>query len=280
VRQIQQNLLSFCAQAETYGIPTIFAPDRNVFSSKIVVRTVLTPIMSSTSHARRLLRAAVIGIRREDKSRWERRAPFAPTHVKQLVNLGAKVVVQPSPVRVFKDAEYHSAGAEISENLEPCDTILAVKEVPIKYLLPDRTYYFFSHTIKGQPYNMTMLDEILKRRIRLIDYERIVDNNNARLVKFGRFAGNAGMIDTFAALGDRLLVLGHSTPFLHVTYSKIYPSLESAKIAIRNIGQMISEQGLPNELHPLSFVFTGDGAVTHVRHSVACIFLVPCKLFI
>lgn len=217
------------------------------------------------SRLRALGRAAVIGIRREDKSRWERRAPFAPVHVKELVKAGANVLVQPSSVRVFKDAEYEAAGAKVSESLEPCDTIFAVKEVPIKHLLPDRTYFFFSHTIKGQPYNMTMLDEILKRKIRLIDYERIVDNNNARLVKFGRFAGSAGMVDTLAALGDRLLALGHATPFLHTTYAKTYPSLDGAKKAIEEVGKMVSLQGVPGDLHPLSFVFTGDGAVTHVR---------------
>jgi alpha-aminoadipic semialdehyde synthase len=91
--------------------------------------------------------------------------------VTQLVQNGYRVVVQPSPRRVFADGEYTKAGATISEDLSGCGLILGVKQVPVKNLLPDRAYMFFSHTIKGQPANMPLLDACLQRHVNLIDYE-------------------------------------------------------------------------------------------------------------
>ncbi|KAN0000432.1 hypothetical protein ACTFIZ_000856 [Dictyostelium cf. discoideum] len=203
-----------------------------------------------------------LGIRREDKNRWERRAPLAPSHVEELVKKGIKVIVQPSTLRNYPNVLYEKAGAIIQEDLKECDVIVAVKEVPSEYLYNDKTYIFFSHTIKAQPYNMAMLDEINKKRIRLIDYERITDDQNRRLVRFGSFAGYAGMIDMLHALGDRLLAKGFSTPFLHVGYSYVYSKLESAMEAVKAIGEEISQVGLPDDLLPFTFAFTSDGAVS------------------
>ncbi|KAF2073709.1 hypothetical protein CYY_004997 [Polysphondylium violaceum] len=203
-----------------------------------------------------------LGIRREDKNRWERRAPLAPSHVEELVKKGIKVLVQPSTLRNYPNSLYEKAGAIIQEDLKECDTIIAVKEVPSEYLYPEKTYIFFSHTIKAQPYNMPMLDEINKKKIRLIDYERITDEQHRRLVRFGSFAGYAGMIDMLHALGDRLLAKGFSTPFLHVGYSYVYSKLESAMEAVKAIGEEISQVGLPDDLLPFTFAFTSDGAVS------------------
>ena len=50
--------------------------------------------------------APIVGIRREGKSRWERRSPLAPQHVKLLVEKGIKVIVQPSTIRVYHDSKY------------------------------------------------------------------------------------------------------------------------------------------------------------------------------
>jgi alpha-aminoadipic semialdehyde synthase len=220
--------------------------------------------MRLTALARQAARQVVFGLRREDKSRWERRAPLAPKHVEALVQAGAKVLVQPSSTRVFTDEEYQNAKAEISEDLTLADHIFAVKEVPSQLLIPNKTYYFFSHTIKAQRQNMPMLDVILQKKINLVDYERIVNEKDVRLVKFGRFAGNAGMVDALAGVGDRLLQLGHSTPFLYMSYSKGYPSLDAAKKATADIGKLIAEHGIPKALHPFTFTFVGAGAVGQV----------------
>eukprot|EP01027_Heterolobosea_sp_BB2_P007667 GEZU01011390.1.p1 GENE.GEZU01011390.1~~GEZU01011390.1.p1 ORF type:complete len:716 (+),score=208.53 GEZU01011390.1:129-2276(+) len=216
-----------------------------------------------------------IGIRREDKNRWERRAPLAPHHVAQLVKEGIKVLVQPSTIRCFTDQEYEKAGAIVQEDISEASTILAVKPVPLHLLIPDRTYLFFSYTSKGQPYNMHMLDDIIEKNIRLIDYEKIVDANGKRLVKFGYFGGLAGTIDMLHVLGDRLLAAGYATPFLAMSYAKYYPSLSAAKEAVMAVAQRIRRHKLPAEIAPFTIVLTGSGTVGSACKSI--LDLLPCK---
>ena len=117
-----------------------------------------------------------VGIRREDKSIWERRVPLIPDHVPFLRELGIDVVVQPSDTRVFKENEYVSAGATIAEDLSKCPVVFAVKEIPSPFFQKGGTYVFFSHTIKGQPHNMPMLKRLMELGCNLIDYERVVDD--------------------------------------------------------------------------------------------------------
>lgn len=204
-----------------------------------------------------------IGIRKEDKNVWERRTPLSPRHVKQLVEEGVTVYVEPSQIRCFSDKEYVKAGAILSKNLEETDTIFAVKEVPPNLLQENKTYAFFSHTIKAQAKNMEMLDTILKKNIRLIDYERFKDNQGKRIVRSGPFAGMAGTIDGLHILGERLLMeYGLSNPFTYLSYSRNYPDLNTARNAVRNVGDMIEQYGLPKELSPLTFTITGgNGSV-------------------
>merc|ERR1711935_796230 len=97
--------------------------------------------------------------------------------------------VESSSKRCFSDKKYEAAGAIIVKDLSNCNLILGVKQVPIDRLIADKAYMFFSHTIKAKAENLPMLDEILEKRIRLIDYEKICDESGARKVAFGRFAG-------------------------------------------------------------------------------------------
>ena len=106
---------------------------------------------------------AVMAIRREDNSVWERRAPLAPSHVRQLRKNGYDVIVQPSNRRAYAMQEYLDAGAEMSEDIDRASVILGVKQVPIDMLQPEKTFVFFSHTIKAQETNMPMLDAILQK---------------------------------------------------------------------------------------------------------------------
>eukprot|EP00771_Trimastix_marina_P002691 gnl/Trimastix_PCT/384.p1 GENE.gnl/Trimastix_PCT/384~~gnl/Trimastix_PCT/384.p1 ORF type:complete len:944 (+),score=433.08 gnl/Trimastix_PCT/384:56-2833(+) len=204
----------------------------------------------------------ILGVRREDKTRWERRSPLTPDNVSRLIEKGYRVIVQPSGIRVFPDEQYRQAGAEINEDLNGADIIMGVKEVRPDLLLRDKTYIFFSHVIKAQPYNMNMLDELFRKNIMHIDYESIKDSTGNRLVKFGKFAGNAGTIDYLYGLGDRLLALGHNTPFLEMGLSRSYPTLEKAKQAIRELGNKIHRYGIPKRFSPLTFCVTGEGAVS------------------
>jgi len=205
-----------------------------------------------------------IGIRREDKNKWEKRVPLVPTDVKQILeaNPGISIFVQPSEIRVFRDIEYSNAGCTISENLDECDLILGVKEIPLYFFRPGKTYLFFSHTIKGQTHNMPMLKKILELGCTLMDYEKIVDEKGKRLVFFGVFAGLAGMIDSLWALGKRYSEEGFRTPFSHVKLAHEYSSLEEAKNEIREIGAEIRTNGLPQELSPIVFGFAGYGNVS------------------
>jgi hypothetical protein len=207
--------------------------------------------------------AALVGIRREDKSRWERRAPLTPDQVSILRRSEAlDVLVQPSTTRIHTDLEYARAGARIDEDLSACNVIFGIKEIPPEALQARQTYVFFSHTIKGQLYNMPMLRRLMELGCQLIDYERIVDENGRRLVFFGRHAGLAGMIDTLWALGQRLSWEGIANPFEHIRQASAYHDLDHAKAAVRKAGEVIASDGLPASLEPLVIGIAGYGNVS------------------
>ncbi len=203
-----------------------------------------------------------IGIRYEDKYLMERRVALVPEHVKQLIAQGFEVQVVPSEKRVFTDREYRNAGAQLINEPLDAELILGVKEMPIGYFEKDKTYIFFSHTIKGQPYNMPLLKDMMQRGVNLIDYERIVDAKGNRLIFFGHFAGLAGAINSLWSLGQRLKVKGIETPFLQLQQTHHYNSLEEAKTAVSKVGQEIAKNGLPASLVPLTFGITGYGNVS------------------
>jgi alpha-aminoadipic semialdehyde synthase len=203
-----------------------------------------------------------IGIRYEDKYLMERRVALVPAHVKQLVEKGIEIQVVPSAKRVFKDDEYRKAGAVLREEPLDADVVLGVKEMPIDYFQAHKTYIFFSHTIKGQPYNMPLLRNMMEHKINLIDYERIVDAQGRRLIFFGRFAGLAGTINSLWSLGQRLKRKGLNTPFLNLKQTHHYDSLEEAKAAVSVVGQEIALHGLPAEMAPVVVGVTGYGNVS------------------
>jgi alpha-aminoadipic semialdehyde synthase len=205
----------------------------------------------------------IVGIRREDKNEWERRVPLTPDAVGELSREhGIRFQIQPSPIRVFRDEEYAAAGAHLREDLAECDLILGVKEIPVEQLLAAKSYLFFSHTIKCQPYNMAMMRRLLDLRCTLFDYELIVDERGRRLVFFGNFAGLAGMIDTLHALGQRLAVEALPNPFTGIRMAHSYTSLTEAKRAIAQVGERIRAEGLDSRVAPLVFGFAGYGNVS------------------
>lgn len=201
-----------------------------------------------------------IGIRHEDKYVMERRAPLTPKHVDRLIRQKKlDFIVESSAKRVFTDEEYRLAGARVSNDLKDCSVILGVKEMPESLFEEGKTYVFFSHVIKGQPYNMPMLRKMMEMKCNLIDYEKIVDEQNKRLIFFGKYAGFAGMINALWAAGQRLKHLGLETPFCNIKQSHHYASLEEAREAISTVGQFIAEKGVPPELQPLVIGITGYG---------------------
>lgn len=204
-----------------------------------------------------------ICIRHEDKYQHERRAPIIPEHVKQLIrNKKIDLFVESSERRIFSDAEYAEAGATIVDDTSECNVIMGVKEIPMKHFEPEKTYIFFSHTIKGQPHNMAMLKRLMELKCNLIDYERIVNERDQRMVFFGHYAGLAGMIDSLWSLGRRLQTMGIQTPFDKLKQAIHYPSLQEAFEAISEVGHQIASEGLPAEIHPLTIGITGAGNVS------------------
>uniref|UniRef100_A0A8C2XBR4 Aminoadipate-semialdehyde synthase n=2 Tax=Cyclopterus lumpus TaxID=8103 RepID=A0A8C2XBR4_CYCLU len=207
-------------------------------------------------------RGAVMAIRREDINPWERRAPLAPKHVKELTAAGVKVLLQPSNRRAIHEKDYMRAGAVLQEDLSEASLILGVKRPPEEKVIPQKTYAFFSHTIKAQEANMGLLDDLLKKDVRLIDYEKMVDANGFRIVAFGHWAGIAGMINILHGLGLRFLALGHHTPFMHIGMAHNYRNVSQAIQAVRDCGYVISMGLMPKSIGPVTFCFTGTGNVS------------------
>ncbi|KAM6926547.1 alpha-aminoadipic semialdehyde synthase, mitochondrial [Lycodopsis pacificus] len=205
---------------------------------------------------------AVMAIRREDVTPWERRAPLAPKHVKELTAAGVKVLLQPSNRRAIHEKNYMRAGAVLQEDLTEASLILGVKRPLEEKILPRKTYAFFSHTIKAQDANMGLLDNLLKKDVRLIDYEKMVDANGFRIVAFGHWAGIAGMINILHGLGLRFLALGHHTPFMHIGMAHNYRNVNQAIQAVRDCGYVISMGLMPKSIGPVTFCFTGTGNVS------------------
>jgi len=211
----------------------------------------------------------VVGIRREDKNIWERRVPLIPLHVKELIQKHSlEVWVQSSKIRVFPDEAYSREGAIIKEDMSSCPIIFAVKEIPLHFFEKGSIYIFFSHTIKGQPYNMAMLKRMMDLKCTLIDYERIVNEQGLRILFFGRQAGQAGMVETLWALGQRLDYEGKQNPFATLKQAYKYRNLAAAKEEIAEIGRQINKYGLDSSLVPLVCGVAGYGNVSQGAQEV------------
>ncbi|WP_209404208.1 NAD(P)-dependent oxidoreductase [Pseudozobellia sp. WGM2] len=143
------------------------------------------------------------GIIQERKNPPDRRVVLSPTACQKVVKKfkKAEIIVEPSPIRTYSDTDYQNAGIEVASKMEECDVLLGVKEVPIEHLVPNKKYFFFSHTIKKQPYNRDLLQAVLEKNIELYDHEVITDQNEQRLVAFGRYAGIVGAYNGFRAFG-------------------------------------------------------------------------------
>ena len=146
-----------------------------------------------------------IGILREGKTPPDKRVALSPEQCVQVQNQypDLDLVVQPSPIRRFVDSQYSDLGVVMQEDLADCDVIIGVKEVPEKDLIANKTYFYFSHTIKEQPYNRSLLLKMLSLNIRMIDYETLTNANGKRLIGFGRYAGIVGCYNGFLAQGKR-----------------------------------------------------------------------------
>jgi alanine dehydrogenase len=188
-----------------------------------------------------------IGILKETKIPPDKRVPLTPQQCRKLNENypHVEVLVQPDSCRAYTDKEYQQAGIKLAQDLSSCDLLLGIKEVGINTLLEDKTYLFFSHTAKKQEHNRDLLRAILSRRIKLIDYEYLTTDNNARVVAFGKWAGIVGAYNGL------------------LTYGKRYH-----KFTLKPAWQCRDKTELFNELKKvrtgkLKIVITGGGRVAH-----------------
>jgi saccharopine dehydrogenase (NAD+, L-lysine forming) len=145
-----------------------------------------------------------LGVIREGKIPHDRRVLLSPEQCAQLrESQKMQITVQSSEIRCFSDEEYRNAGFVPQASVGNADILLGIKEVPIDQLIADKTYFFFSHTIKKQPYNRKLLKAVVEKGIRLIDYEVITDEKGARLIAFGHFAGMVGAHNGLYAFGRK-----------------------------------------------------------------------------
>ncbi|WP_417876798.1 NAD(P)-dependent oxidoreductase [Winogradskyella sediminis] len=142
---------------------------------------------------------------KERKNPPDRRVVFSPEHLAEarMQFPEATFIVESSDIRIFPDEAYKDLGFEVLDDVSHADVMIGVKEVPIENLIPNKKYFYFSHTIKKQPYNRKLLVAMLEKNIEMFDHETIVKENGARLIGFGRYAGLVGAYNGFRALGLR-----------------------------------------------------------------------------
>ena len=185
------------------------------------------------------------GILKERKNPPDRRVIFSPDELARLKQLyqGASIKVESSDIRVFTDEQYKNLGIEVTNDISDCDVLFGVKEVPVENLIPNKAYFFFSHTIKKQPYNRKLLQAVLEKNIDLYDHETIVDSHNRRLIGFGRYAGIVGAYNSIRAFGIKFELF--KLPKAE--------TLSGKEALIAHLKRVV--------LPPLKFVITGTGKV-------------------
>lgn len=146
-----------------------------------------------------------IGILKETKTPPDERVPLSPMACEKIMDTfpNVEILVQSSDIRAFKDEEYIKLGITVQEDVSECEVLMGVKEVKKDYLVANKTYFFFSHTIKEQPYNRALLLKIMEKNIQMIDYETLTKSSGGRLLGFGRYAGIVGAYNTFLAYGKK-----------------------------------------------------------------------------
>ncbi|MFT4854870.1 MAG: saccharopine dehydrogenase (NAD+, L-lysine-forming) [Algoriphagus sp.] len=187
-----------------------------------------------------------IGIIREGKNPPDKRVAFTPSQVKEIrATYGDEIrfEVQSSEVRTIVDQEYLDEGIAVVEDVSTCDVLFGVKEVRIDQLIPEKTYFFFSHTMKKQPYNRKLLQAILEKNIRLIDYEVLKDEFGNRVVAFGRWAGIVGSYNAFWTYGKKTALFDMKR--VHECYD------------LDELDQELTKVQLP----PIKIAITGTGRV-------------------
>ena len=173
-----------------------------------------------------------IGLLREGKTPPDRRVAFSPDQCAYIMQSYPELSLyaQPSQSRCFLDLEYEKNGVIITEDLSNCDVIMGIKEVPIDMLINNKIFFFFSHTIKKQPYNKFLLQAILKKNIQLVDYETLRGEDTKRIIGFGRYAGIVGCYNSFLAYGKKSTKYNLKAPQLLMGIKELYKELKKVSL--------------------------------------------------
>lgn len=188
-----------------------------------------------------------IALIRERKQPADERVALSPKQAAQVMKdfPNVEVVAETSPERCFTDEDYKAEGVNIQDDISNADILLGVKEVPIENLIPNKTYLFFSHTIKKQPYNRDLLREIINKNIKLVDYECLEWQRGGRVLGFGHFAGIVGAY-------NGLLTWGKKFTRYNLTPAHELKTYEVLKEHLKSI-----------DFPPIRTVICGDGRVGH-----------------
>ncbi len=188
-----------------------------------------------------------IALIRERKQPADERVALSPKQAAKVMQdfPNVEMVAEASPERCYTDADYKAAGVNIQTDISDADILLGVKEVPINYLIPNKTYLFFSHTIKKQPYNRDLLREIISSNIKLIDYECLRWQHGGRVLGFGRFAGIVGAYNGLLTWGKKFTLFSLEPAHELKTYEALKKHLSTIKIS------------------PIKIAICGNGRVAH-----------------
>jgi len=206
-----------------------------------------------------------IGIIREEKNPPDSRVTLDPKQCRTLLDRGIDIIVQPSSVRCFSDKDYMDAQVPLNEDMSDRDILIGVKEVPVGQLISDKTYFFFSHTIKAQPYNQKLLKTAVDKNIRLIDYEVLTNKVGARVIAFGKFAGMVGAHNSIWTYAKR--TRSFDLPRMNELYDyeaakKVYgeTKIPNVKVVLTGTGrvaqgaaQVLDDMGF-TKLRPIDYV--------------------------
>ncbi len=188
----------------------------------------------------------ILGLIKETKIPADNRVAFTPKQCKWIQeNYPIKIIVEPSEKRCFKDDEYRAVGISLQDDLSACDILFGIKEVAKEHLMHGKTYLFFSHTKKLQPYNKSLLQEVIRKKIRLIDYECLEHEDGKRLIGFGFFAGVVGAHNGIMAYGNRTKLFSLERVYKQRSFQQLIHTYFGLKIP------------------PIKIAVTGSGRVAH-----------------
>jgi saccharopine dehydrogenase (NAD+, L-lysine-forming) len=184
-----------------------------------------------------------LGIIREEKQPQDKRVPFTPEQCQRILAefKDVEIFVQPCEYRCYKNEEYIAAGINLKEDISDCDILMGVKEVPVKFLIPGKEYFIFSHTIKKQPHNKELLKAIVEKKITLMDYECLTDREGNRVIGFGRFAGIVGAYNGIMAYGKKYNLFDLKPAHLCFDKKEVFAEAEKARLS--NIKIVVTGSG-------------------------------------